>query len=71
MKEMKQEIEGTSKKETSRYSFISGFLAYMNYMDQVSAKLAEKAKQNPKDFEKIIETFKNTVREGWETKEDE
>jgi len=60
-KTIKQEVEGISQKETCKYSFITGFLAYMDFMDNMSAKLAEKAKQNPEEFNKILEQFKSNV----------
>ncbi len=58
-KQMKQEIEGQSKKESCKYSFIFGFLDYMKIMDK-KAELIEKEMKNmsKEDVEKMIDNFK-------------
>jgi hypothetical protein len=58
--EMKQEVEGASKREACKYSFVLGFLNYMKMMDKESTKLEKEMKKMSKqDFEKLLNGFKN------------
>lgn len=58
-KNIKQETEGQSKKESCKYSFILGFLNYMRMMD-MKADIIEKNMKNmsKEDIQKMIEGFK-------------
>ena len=58
-KKMKQEVEGQSKKEACRYSFILGFLNYMKVMDKKAEIIGKEMKNMSKeDIEKLIDNFK-------------
>ena len=63
-KRMKQEVEGVSKKEACKYSFILGFLDYMKMMDK-KAEIIEKEMKNMsnEDIQKIIEGLKKKSEE--------
>jgi len=62
-KEIKREVEGTSKKEACRYSFILGFLNYMKIMDMQGKILEKEIKNMSKDdIEKIVNDFKDFGR---------
>lgn len=58
-KQIKKEVDGQSKKESCKYSFILGFLDYMKMMDKKS-ELIEKQMQNmsEEDIKKMIDKFK-------------
>jgi len=58
-KKIKQEVEGASKREACKYSFILGFLDYMKMMDK-KAELIEKEmkKMSKEDMEKFVNGFK-------------
>jgi len=58
-KQIKREIEGASKKEACKYSFILGFLDYMKLMDKKSEFIENEMKNMPKEeIEKLINGFK-------------
>ncbi len=61
-KGIKGEIEGVSKREACKYSFILGFLDYRKMMDQ-TAELMEKQISNmsKEDIEKLVNNFKENV----------
>ena len=58
-KRIKQEVDGASKKEMCKYSFILGFLDYMKMMDQ-KAEIIKKKMENmtEEDLAKMISNFK-------------
>ena len=58
-KRIKQEVEGQSKKDACKYSFILGFLDYLKMMD-VKAEQIEKEMKNmsKEDIGKMIDKFK-------------
>jgi len=58
-KRIKQEVEGASKKEACKYSFILGFLDYMKMMDKKAEVIEKELKNMPKeDIEKLVNNFK-------------
>ena len=63
-KRIKQEVEGVSKREACKYSFILGFLDYMKMMDK-KAEVIEKEMKNmsKEDMEKLITNFKEYGKE--------
>ena len=63
-KNIKQEVEGTSKKEACKYSFILGFLDYMKMMDQKSEIIKKKMENMPEEeLAKMINDFKEKENE--------
>lgn len=58
-KRIKQEVDGVSKKEACKYSFILGFLDYMKMMDRRAEELEKKMKNmSEEDMKKMIDNFK-------------
>lgn len=58
-KQIKQEVEGQSKKDACKYSFILGFLDYLKMMDVKAEQIEKKMKNMSKDdIEKMIDKFK-------------
>jgi hypothetical protein len=58
-KQMKQEVDGISKKEACKYSFILGFLDYMKMMDKKAEQIEkEMKKMSEEEIEKIVNKFK-------------
>lgn len=63
-KKIKQEIEGQSKKEACKYSFIIGFLDYMRMMDKKAEIFGKEIKNmSKKEIEKLIDNFKEYEEE--------
>src|SRR3989344_4243772 len=59
-KRIKQEVEGVSKREACKYSFILGFLDYLKMMDKKAEQLEKKIKgMSKEDIEKMVEDFKD------------
>ena len=66
-KRIKQEVEGASKKEACKYSFILGFIDYMKIMDKKAEKIGkemenmseEEIKDMINDFKKYEEKIKD------------
>lgn len=63
-KKIKEELEGQSKKESCKYSFILGFLNYMKLMDK-KAKLIEKEMKNMSEEETKEFIKKLQEEKGW------
>jgi len=58
-KQIKQEVDGASKRESCKYSFILGFLDYMKMMDKRAEQIEKGLKNMPKEeIEKLINNFK-------------
>ena len=58
-KRIKQEVEGQSKKEACKYSFILGFLDYMRIMDKKAEQIKKEMKNMCKeDINKVLDNFK-------------
>jgi len=67
-KRIKQEVEGQSKKEACKYSFILGFLDYMKMMDKKAEQIEKEMKNMSKeDTEKFI---KNLQEENGDEEEE-
>jgi len=63
-KRIKQEIEGVSKREVCKYSFILGFLDYMKMMDKKAEQMEKEMKNMSKEeMEKLITNFKKYGKE--------
>ena len=63
-KHIKQEVEGQSKRESCKYSFIMGFLDYMKMMDEKAELIEKEMKNMPKeDIEKMINSLKEKGEE--------
>ena len=64
-KRMKQEVEGQSKKEACKYSFILGFINYMRMMNK-KAELIEKEMKNmsKEETEEFIKKLQEERGEG-------
>ena len=58
-KKIKQEVEGISKKEACKYSFILGFLSYMKMIDKEAEQIEKKIKDMSKEnIEKMVRELK-------------
>ena len=58
-KKIKEELDGASKKEACKYSFILGFLDYMKIMDKKAEAINKELEDMSKeDIEKMISDFR-------------
>ncbi|MEK6859464.1 MAG: hypothetical protein AABX54_01485 [Nanoarchaeota archaeon] len=58
-KQIKREIEGASKREACKYSFIIGFLNYMNILDKEAKQIKDNMKDmSEEDLKEMIKDFK-------------
>jgi len=66
-KQIKQEVEGVSKREACKYSFILGFLDYLKMMDKKAEELEKEMKNMSKEN---MENMMNNFKEYEEEKKD-
>jgi len=58
-KKIKEELDGASKKEACKYSFILGFLDYMKIMDKKAEAINKELEDmSQEDIEKMISDFR-------------
>ena len=58
-KKIKEELDGASKKEACKYSFILGFLDYMKLMDKKAEAVNKDLEDmSQEDIEKMISDFR-------------